>query len=133
MKKVSVSFFIIIASVFFVWGCAKKSITQSTANGSFHVKIVFSDKTLKMGRNEVELKISDGKGAPVQSAKVEVNPTMPEHNMGVMFPPTVTEEGGGTYKVVMPLTMAGHWAVQVKVVKGMDEGSVTFDFPNVQK
>jgi len=131
MKKLTL--LILIASLVFVAGCAKKSVTQSTANGKFHAKMIFNDKTLKMGRNEVRLKITDQQGAAVEGAKVEVIPTMPEHHMGTMFPPTVTEEGGGTYKVVMPLTMEGHWAVQVMISRGTDEGTAIFDFPNVQK
>jgi hypothetical protein len=130
MRKVSL--FIIIASLVFVAGCAK-SVTQSTSNGKFHVKMILSGKTLKMGRNEVELKITDEKGTAVEGAKVGVAPTMPEHHMGAMFPPTVTEEGGGSYKVVMPLTMPGHWAVEIVVTRGGNEGTTTFDFPNVGK
>ena len=128
----NVPFLFILAVLIFVTGCAK-SVGQTTANGKFHVKMIFSDNTLKMGRNEVRLKITDEKGAKVQGAKVIVIPAMPEHHMGSMFPPTVTDEGGGTYKVVMPLTMAGHWAVQVKIASGSDEGAATFDFPNVRK
>lgn len=130
MKRVP--FLFIVATLVFVTGCAK-SVSQTTANGKFHVKMTFSDDTLKMGRNELRLKITDEKGAKVQGAEVVVMPTMPEHRMGSMFPPTVTDEGGGTYKVVMPLTMAGHWAVQVKIARGTDEGAATFDFPNVRK
>jgi YtkA-like len=130
MRKVSL--FIIIASLVFAVGCAK-SVTQSTADGKFHVKMIFSDKTLKIGRNAVELKITDEKGAAVERAKLDVIPTMPEHHMGAMFPPTVTEEGGGNYKVVMPLTMAGHWAVEIRIAGGGNEGTTTFDFPNIKK
>jgi hypothetical protein len=130
MRKVSL--FIIIASLVFAAGCAK-SVTQTTADGKFRVKMIFSGKTLKMGRNEVELKITDRKGSAVERAKLEVIPTMPEHHMGAMFPPTVTEEGGGTYKVVLPLTMVGHWTVEIRIAKGGSEGTTTFDFPNVKK
>jgi hypothetical protein len=130
MKKVSL--FIVIACMILAAGCAK-SVTQSTANGKFHVKMIFGNKTLKMGRNEVRLKITDAKGSTAEGAKVQVVPTMPEHHMGPMFPPTVTEEGDGVYKVVMPLTMAGHWVVRVKVASGTNKGTASFDFPNVQK
>lgn len=130
MKKTSL--LIILAGLILFAGCAK-SVTESTTNGKFHIKMVFSDKTLKMGRNEVRLKITDAKGSAVDEAKVGVIPTMPEHHMGTMFPPTVTQEGSGTYKVVMPLTMAGHWSVEVRVDKGPDEGVATFDFPDVKK
>lgn len=130
MKKVYC--LIIFASLILVTGCAK-SVTQATANGKFQVKMIFSDTTLKIGRNEVRLKITDQKGADVEGAKVDVIPTMPEHHMGSMFPPTVTDEGGGVYKVVMPLTMGGHWAVQVKIARGNEEGMALFDFPNVRK
>lgn len=130
MRKVS--FFVVLVGVFLLVGCAK-SMTQSTANGEFHVKMIFSEKRLKTGRNQVELKITDKNGASVDGARVEVIPTMPEHHMGPMFPPTVTDEGGGSYKVVMPLTMAGHWTIQVKITKGGTEGTATFNFPDVRK
>lgn len=130
MRKLS--FFVILSVFFLVAGCAK-SVTQSTANGKFHVKMVFTDKGLKTGRNEFRLKLTDSKGVSVEGAKVEVVPAMPEHHMGPMFPPTVTEEGSGTYKVVMPLMMAGHWVVHVRIVKGVEKGTATFDFPNVGK
>lgn len=130
MKKAGL--LIILVSLVLIAGCAK-SVTQSTSNGKFRVKMVFADKTLKVGRNEVELKITDDKGAPVNGATVEIVPTMPEHHMGTMFPPTVTEEGSGAYKVVMPLTMPGHWAVRAKITTAAEEGTATFDFPNVQK
>jgi hypothetical protein len=130
MKRV---FWLAVAvCLFLAAGCAK-SVTQSTDNGKFRIRMVFSDDTLKLGRNEVTLKVTDEKGADVEGAKVVVVPTMPEHHMGAMFPPTVTEEGGGSYRVVMPLMMGGHWVVKVRITKGADEGSATFDFPNVGK
>lgn len=131
MKKLTL--LILIAGLVLIAGCARKSMTQSTANGKFHVKMIFSDETLKMGRNEVRLKISDQRGAAAEGARVQVIPTMPEHHMGSMFPPTVTEEGEGTYKVVMPLTMEGHWTARVRISRGKDEGTALFDFPNIRK
>jgi outer membrane murein-binding lipoprotein Lpp len=126
-------FFAIISSLFILSGCSSNGISKTTANGVFHVTLSSKGKLLVVGRNEVELKILDGKGTGAEGAKIEITPWMPEHNHGVMWPPTVTELGKGRYKVVMPLTMAGHWELKLKIQKGDSEDSVVFDFPDIQK
>ncbi len=124
--------FLAIFSLIFVTCCAR-SVTKTTAKGFFRVKIVSSGKIFKYGRNEVGIKIADNKGEKVEGAGIEIIPWMPEHGHGTLWPPTVSEEGKGLYRAVIPLVMTGHWQITIKVRKGEVEDSAVFDFPNVTK
>lgn len=122
--------FLTIASLFLVSGCTS-SVTKTTGKGLFHIKLISSERILKLGRNEVEIKVVDDKGVGMEGAKIEITPWMPEHGHGTMWPPTVTEKGKGLYQSVIPLLMIGHWELKINVRKGDIEDSVIFDFPGV--
>lgn len=120
------------SGLLFASGCAR-SITKTTARGAFRVKIIGKDKIIRYGRNEVVMKITDEKNHGVEGAQIVVAPWMPEHGHGSPWPPTVTEEGGGRYKVVIPITMLGNWELRIKIKKGVKEDTAVFKFPHVQK
>ena len=113
-------------------GCARAS-TKATGKGLFHITLSAKETLLKFGRNEVDLHVTDVKGADLEGAQVEITPWMPEHSHGTLWPPTVTEKGKGHYRAVIPLTMAGHWELRIRIQKGDLQDSAVFDFPDVAK
>ena len=116
---------------FFIWSGCTNTVTKTTVKGAFQIKLSSQGSTLKLGRNEVALKVTDSKGIGIEGAMIEVTPWMPEHGHGTTWPPTVTEQGKGLYRAVIPLLMAGHWELRIKVRKGDAEDSALFDFPYV--
>jgi hypothetical protein len=129
MKKVIL---FVVACLMICTGCTS-SATKTTEKGLFKVRISSEGRLLREGRNEVDITVTDDKGAGVAGAKVEISPWMPEHHHGSMWPPTITERGNGVYRAVIPLIMSGHWELKVKIHRGDVEDSTTFDFPNVIK
>jgi hypothetical protein len=122
----------VASGLLFASGCAR-SITNTTSRGAFRVKIIGKGKIIRYGRNEVVMKITDERSRAVEGAQIVVTPWMPEHSHGSPWPPTVTEEGSGRYKVVIPITMLGDWELRIKIKKGDREDTAVFKFPNVKK
>ena len=116
----------------FFSGCTKAP-TRTTDKGLFHITLSGKETFLKFGRNEIDLHVTDDKGADLEGAQIEITPWMPEHGHGALWPPTVVEKGKGLYRAVIPLTMAGHWELRIRIQKGDRQDSTVFDFPNVQK
>ncbi len=111
-------------------GCAR-NVMKTTEKGLFHIDLGQKGQSLKEGRNEFDIHITDEKNADVEGAKIEITPFMPEHGHGSMWPPTVTEKGKGLYRAVVPLTMSGHWQLTITISKEQIEDRIVFDFPNV--
>ena len=124
--------FIALSGMVFFSGCTKAA-TRTTDKGLFHITLSGKETLLKFGRNEIDLHVTDDKGANLEGAQVEITPWMPEHGHGALWPPTVVEKGKGLYRAVAPLTMAGHWELRIRIQKGDRQDSTVFDFPNVQK
>lgn len=117
----------VTGGLLFASGCTT-SVTKMTAKGIFEVKITGQGRILKNGRNEVILKVANEKGKAVEGAQIEITPWMPEHGHGTPWPPTVTAQGQGTYKAIIPIMMAGTWELRIKVKKGELEDTVLFNF-----
>ena len=133
-QKVMKTFLIFLAIeclILFI-GCSSK-VAKTTEKGLFHVELSARGQLLKDGRNEVAVYVTDDKGMNVEGAKIEITPWMPEHGHGSMWPPTVTEQGKGLYRAVIPLTMIGHWELKIKIRKGDIKDNTIFDFSNVMK
>jgi len=122
--------FFTIAFLISSTGCSS-NVAKTTEKGFFHIKLSSEGQLLKNGRNEVDLYITDDKGMSVEGANIEITPWMPEHGHGTMWPPTVTEQGKGLYRVVIALMMTGHWELKIKIRKGDIGDSTVFNFPNV--
>lgn len=124
--------FVTLSCLLLLSGCTKAA-TRATDKGLFHITLNGKETVLKFGRNEIDLHVTDDKGADVEGAQVEITPWMPEHDHGALWPPTVVEKGKGLYRAVIPLTMAGHWELRVRIQKGDRRDSTVLDFPDVVK
>ena len=124
--------FVILSGLLLCAGCTKAA-TRTTDKGLFHITLKAKETLLKFGRNEVDLHVSDAKGSDLEGAQIEITPWMPEHGHGALWPPTVVEKGKGLYRAVIPLTMAGHWELRIRIQKGESQDSIVFDFPDVAK
>jgi hypothetical protein len=112
-------------------GCTSK-VTKITEKGLFNVEMRYKGE-IKEGRNVADLMIRDLGGSPLEGAKIEVSPWMPEMGHGVPFVPKVTEKGGGLYNIVFHFTMTGLWELKMVIRKGEVEDNVVFEFPDVKE
>jgi hypothetical protein len=127
-RKTSLIALIIILSVA---SCTSK-VTKITEKGLFNVEMRYKGE-IKKGRNVADLMIRDLGGKPLEGAKIEVSPWMPEMGHGVPFVPKVTEKGGGLYNIVFHFTMTGMWELKMVITKGEVEDNVVFEFPDVKE
>jgi hypothetical protein len=134
VRKLFISAAVLFAvpGLLFASGCAR-SITKTTDRGAFRVKIIGKGRIIRYGRNEVVLKITDAKNQAVEGAQIAITPWMPKHGHGSPWPPTVTEQGGGRYRVVIPIIMLGDWELRITIKKGDEEDNTVFKFPDVEK
>ncbi len=82
------------------------------------------------GDLDVEVRIVDAKGAPVDGIALGVVPWMPTHAHGTSVVPTVTAEGSGRYHVVhVELFMPGTWQLRMTFGEngGVDHAVVPID------
>lgn len=108
------------------------SLFKITEKGRFSVEVVLKGKELTVGINTVEIVIHDSRDTDVLGAKIEVIPWMPGHGHGVEDKPTITEKGGGLYRIEnINFTMGGDWQLKMKIRKADREDSVVFDFPDI--
>ncbi len=69
-----------------------------------------------VGKNALELALSDHQGEPLVGAKLGAEPWMPAHGHGSNTTPVVSELGGGNYRVDdLVFEMPGNWEVRLEV------------------
>ena len=105
---------------------------RTTDKGLFHIRLSSSGEILKNGRNEVAVHVTDDKGLAVEGAQIDIVPWMPEHHHGAMWPPATIEQGNGSYRSVIALTMPGRWELKITISKGNLSDNATFNFPDVK-
>jgi len=106
-----------------------RSPVKSSAKGLFALELALPGGTLQTGNNAFDLLLRDKGGKGVEGARITVTPWLPEKNHGVWEKPTVTERGGGRYRVDnVAIALAGRWDLQVKVKKEAQEDQALFSF-----
>ncbi|MDF1526598.1 MAG: FixH family protein [bacterium] len=108
------------------------SIFKVTENGEFSVEVLFPDKKVEMGVNNVDLIIHNKKDEDVTGAKITVTPWMPSMGHGVMETPVANEKGGGLYNVKnVVFSMTGDWELRLEIASGSTADSVKIPLPPV--
>jgi hypothetical protein len=107
------------------------SIFKVTEKGLFSIEMIVKEE-LQTGVNAVEIIVHDASDKDVVGAEISAVPWMPAMGHGVSQKPTVTERGGGLYRVGdIIFIMGGHWELRIKVKKDDTEDLAVFDFPEV--
>ena len=108
------------------------SLFKATQNGEFSVEVLFPDKKVEMGVNNVDLIIHDKNDMDVTGARITVTPWMPSMGHGVMEKPVVNEKGGGLYNVKNVIfSMTGEWELRLEIASGSTTDSVKIPLPPV--
>ena len=108
------------------------SIFKVTENGEFSVEVLFPDKKVEMGVNNVDLIIHNKNDMDVTGARITVTPWMPSMGHGVMEKPVVNEKGGGLYNVKNVIfSMTGDWELRLDIASGSNTDSVKIPMPPV--
>jgi hypothetical protein len=112
---------------------ALKQVKQ-TESGAFEVTLkVKGISGLKKGKNIIFLKVLDSGGKPVEGAEITVTPWMPMMDHGTPWISKIHDEGGGSYRTNIPLTMGGHWEFRITIKAGDREDKAVFVFPDVKE
>jgi hypothetical protein len=110
------------------------SLLEVSTKGLFDVKMSIPGKSLKVGRNVVELIVRDKNGKDVIGARITVLPQIYQHGESTLVRPKVSEKGKGSYSVEnVYIEIPGHWILKVTITKDGLADSVTFDFPEVRR
>lgn len=108
------------------------SLFKATQNGEFSVEVLFPDKKVEMGVNNVDLIIHNKNDKDVSGASITVTPWMPSMGHGVMEKPIVNEKGGGLYNVKNVIfSMTGDWELRLEIASGSTTDSVKIPLPPV--
>ena len=111
----------------------EKSLYKVTEAENYSVEMMVEDKMFKVGVNAADVIIHDRNDREVVGAEITITPWMPEMGHGVFTPPSITERGGGLYRVEdVTLVMGGHWEMRIEISKDMIKDIVVFDFPDVK-
>ncbi|HET6381806.1 MAG TPA: FixH family protein [Armatimonadota bacterium] len=82
----------------------------------------------KVGDNDLNIIVTDAKGAPVTGATVSTSVAMTSMDMGTTHP-AAKEMGGGHYSASVNFSMAGPWRVEVNVATpGQTPVTHSFEF-----
>lgn len=87
----------------------------TTQAGSYRVEVRTAPMQPPLrGDLDVEVRVVDANGAPVDGLALGVVPWMPTHAHGSSVVPTVTAQGNGRYHVVhVELVMPGTWQLRM--------------------
>ena len=94
--------------------------------GPFPITVTVTPDPPVVGANTVAVAVRDRAGQPVDQAAVTVTASMTTMNMGATPFPATAGSTRGTYESQVNLTMAGDWALAVKVAAGGRAGEQTF-------
>ncbi len=94
--------------------------------GPFRIQVVVDPDPPVVGANTVSVTVTDGADQPVEGAVVTVTASMLDMNMGAT--PFEAQAGAtpGTYQSQVNLSMAGGWALDIKVAADGREGHQAF-------
>jgi hypothetical protein len=87
----------------------------ATGGGAYRVELRTSpNQPPQRGELQIELRVRDSGGAPVDGLAVDVEPWMPAMGHGTSVMPSVLAEGDGTYRADhVALFMPGTWQLRV--------------------
>lgn len=97
--------------------------------GEYDVEVTIDRNPPAMGKNNMEIRVSEKAGKVVTDAKVLVEYGMPA--MPGMHPMNYRTEAplvGGVYGAVLNVSMAGPWYVNVKISRGGKTETARFTF-----
>ena len=115
MKKVIFLLMGLVLLVGTAWG---KNYEVTKKADDYTVKIEIDKNPPIQGNNNVTITIKDASGKNVTDAKVKVEYSMPAMpGMPAMNYKAKTAAAGSKYKSSLEFSMAGPWAVNVKVTK----------------
>ena len=111
-----------------------RGMVKKSEKGLFTLELAAAGGALKTGPNSLDLTLRDKNGKPVEGAKLNVVPWLPEKNHGVWEKPTVAERGAGKYRVDnVAIAIPGRWDLRVAVKKEAQEDQAVFPFTVVRK
>jgi nitrogen fixation protein FixH len=103
----------LVLGIWALWPSGGEPAVLWARTGAHTVRLTMTPASV--GRNTVELDISDQDGRPVPGRTVTVAPAMPQ--MGHALPPSpATVDGPGRYRVTgLTLPMPGQWEITVRL------------------
>lgn len=105
----------------------KGKLVKRTEKGLYDVSLSLAGPEFAVGANSVNLMIRDAGGKPVTGAEVVVTPWLPSGGHGVWDKPSVSERGGGAYRVDnIVLARSGQWELRISVKKGAGADRAVF-------
>ena len=96
-----------------------------------HIDVLPAPDPPIRGTDTIDLVVTDGAGAPIDSLQIAAQPWMAAHGHGSSVIPTVTPQGGGRYQLTnVYLYMAGTWELRL-TFSGSESDTATpiFDIP----
>jgi hypothetical protein len=100
------SFIALCACLLFAQACRQKSVPVADLNLEHQI----SPQPPRVGPVAITLRITDGAGKPVTSARISIEGNMSHAGMTPVFA-EASEMGDGRYRATMDLSMAGDWIV----------------------
>jgi RND family efflux transporter MFP subunit len=94
--------------------------------GPFQLDLTITPDPPAVGANAVAVTVRGSDGKPVEKAAVTVTAAMTTMNMGATPFSAVPAETPGDYRAKVDLSMAGSWALDVRVAAGGREGRTSF-------
>jgi YtkA-like len=103
---------VMVVSILFV-GC-RQTNTVPTADSNSIIISLKTSNVLKTGKDTLSVRVTDGSGAPINNAKVEVRGDMNHAGMQPVFGEASTASDG-LYEVPFEWSMGGDWVLEVTV------------------
>ena len=111
LKVISLSLFVLLA-VGLLPGCRRGSELDPAPG--YEVELIVQPSPAVVGHAQLELKLTDPDGQPVQGATITARGDMTHPGMTPVLA-EATELGSGRYTVAFEWTMAGDWIVTIEV------------------
>lgn len=103
----------------------------ATSAGGLHVDARTDPQPPPRGTFDVELRVADPSGAPVDGLSLDVVPWMPAMGHGSSIVPNVTAQGGGRYTIGnVSMVMPGDWELRTNITGRLtDHVAITITIP----
>ena len=137
MKRMFVMVFFVglgVANLVSTADSQMERLTKHSEKGLFKVEILLHGKELQVGKNRVELWVTDKKGNEVTGARITLIPFLHQHGESTLMKPRAAETGTGRYTADnLFIEIPGHWVLKIVIGKDDQEDMALFDFPGVKR
>ncbi len=109
-------------------------LTKHSEKGLFKIEVLLHGQELQVGKNRVELFVTDMKGKEVSGARIRLIPFIYQHGESTYIRPLAAETKPGHYTADnLHIETPGHWVLKIVIGKDDQEDMALFDFPGVKR